>query len=167
MNMIIAFLILVVIGLAFLLWKNFQKFELGQKVATQREQIREEDKVLDFHLGDVLSLYTGKDLSPRGIAGIHRILNFLHGQELYDYQLSDKATEALPWITLHHPEFAELKFEDTELPAYWAEWLDDQITRFGATVTLHPIPLDQLKPVSHKEAWEQAKKSNKEKIERI
>lgn len=146
---------------AWFLWKKSSTWEKTQIVTTRREQIIAEEQVLDFPLGDVLSLYTGKILSPRGVAGIHRLLNFLYGQELYDFQLSEKGDEALPWITEQYPDFATLKFENTEQPAYWAEWLDDQISRFGMTVIIRPIPIDRLKPQTNREAWSEAKQHEK------
>lgn len=157
----------ILIAIAFFLtYKRFRLWEKSQIVDTRREEIRKEDQVLDFPLGDVLSLYTGKTLS--GVAGIHRLLNFLYGQELYDFQLSEKADEALPWITQQYPSFANLRFENTEQPAYWAEWLDDRITEFGMTINIRPIPIEQLKPQTNREAWAEAKKHEKlSKIENI
>lgn len=92
-----------------------------------------------FHIGDVLSAYTGILLSPTGMDGIYSILNFLHRDNLFTHQLPRASRDArghleksLPWIT-----GLDCKEVTTD---NWKERLKTYEGRYGTTHLLTPIP---------------------------
>jgi len=50
-----------------------------------------------FHLGDILSITTGKLVSLQNIDGVFEILNFMTGDGLHMHQLSRVADECKPF----------------------------------------------------------------------
>lgn len=58
----------------------------------------------EFHLGDVLSITTGRLISPRGIEGVYDILRFMTGQDLFTHQLPRAMTEMKPRLLAQHPQ---------------------------------------------------------------
>lgn len=59
--------------------------------------------IRDFHLGDVLSVTSGRLLAPAGMGAVYQILNHLTGQELYTHQLPRAADECKPSLIRQHP----------------------------------------------------------------
>jgi hypothetical protein len=57
----------------------------------------------DFHIGDVLSITTGRLLAPAGMDAVYRILNHLTGGHLYTHQLPRAADECKPSLIRQHP----------------------------------------------------------------
>ena len=47
----------------------------------------------DFHIGDILSVTTGRLVSPRRMDGVYDILNFMTGDNLFTHQLPRAARE--------------------------------------------------------------------------
>lgn len=56
-----------------------------------------------FHIGDVLSVTTGRLLSPEHIGGIYKILNFLTEDNLFTHQLPRATRDCRPWLLRRHP----------------------------------------------------------------
>lgn len=59
---------------------------------------------MKFPLGDVLSITTGRLVSPTGMDGVYQILNHLTGDNLFTHQLPRACTWAAPLLTAAHPE---------------------------------------------------------------
>lgn len=59
-----------------------------------------------FHLGDVLSIATGRLVSSRGMDGVYDILNFMTGDSLYTHQLPRACKECRPYLLEQFPELA-------------------------------------------------------------
>jgi hypothetical protein len=75
-----------------------------------------------FHLGDILSITTGKLLSPSKMDGVYSILNFMTGQELYTHQLGRAAEVCKPYLEGYYPQFKGIEYnKSTDIPV--AEWL--------------------------------------------
>ena len=71
-----------------------------------------------FHIGDVLSVTTGRLVSARHIDGVYDILNFLTGDNLYTHQLPRAMEECKPWLRSMFPAL----MEDSEgMPEHLAE----------------------------------------------
>jgi hypothetical protein len=56
-----------------------------------------------FHIGDVLSLTTGRLVSPQAMDGVHEILDFLTGNKLWTHQLPRACEECHPWLRSQFP----------------------------------------------------------------
>lgn len=91
----------------------------------------------DFHLGDVLTVLTGRMLSPRGMDGVYDILDFLTGGSLLTHQLVRALSECRGPLLAQHPDLAGV---DVPELAQVAEWLDEQVARFGETRTVATVP---------------------------
>lgn len=94
-----------------------------------------------FHLGDVLSVTTGRLVSNRHMDGIYDVLNWMTSDDLYTHQLPRAMDEAKPEVLRQHPDLADLP-----VPADFAgkadveAWLAEQVARFGEYRDLTPLP---------------------------
>ena len=94
-----------------------------------------------FDLGDVLSITTGKLVSPRHIEGVYDILNYMTRDNLFTHQLPRARQECAPWLLRQHPQLAEVDAESVT-PDNFREWLERQSEMFGAALVVEPIPQD-------------------------
>jgi hypothetical protein len=92
-----------------------------------------------FHVGDVLSITTGRLVSPRHIDGVYDILNFMTGDNLFTHQLPRALNECRPHLLEQLPQ---LKATDASgvTSENLQKWLDEQVVRFGEQLTVHDIP---------------------------
>lgn len=95
-------------------------------------------KSRDFHLGDILSITTGRLVSPRHVGGVYDILNFLTGDNLFTHQLPRAERECKPYVLKQHPCLKEIDASPVT-PDNWRAWLDRQIETFGETLPIEPI----------------------------
>jgi len=98
-----------------------------------------------FHLGDILSITTGRVVSPDRIGGIYNILNFMTGDDLFTHQLPRASDECRPALLAQHPDLAAVEppadFDDEE--HVW-RWLAEQSAVYGETRDVLPLtPSDQ------------------------
>lgn len=96
----------------------------------------------DFHLGDILSVTTGRLVSPRLIEGVYDILNWMTGENLFTHQLPRVGREAAPVLLAMHPQLAEITGDDVT-GENWREWLADKVARFGETLPVPKMNADQ------------------------
>ena len=73
--------------------EDAELMKLGPLVEEQAE-----DGSRRFHIGDVLSITTGRLVSPRGIEGIYDILGYMTDDSPYTTQLGRFAEECLPYL---------------------------------------------------------------------
>lgn len=71
-----------------------------------------------FHIGDILSITTGRLVSPRHIDGVYDILNWMTGDNLFTHQLPRAAGEC-------------------------AEWLAEQVRQHGETREVAPLAAEE------------------------
>lgn len=90
----------------------------------------------DFHLGDILSITTGKLVSPRHIEGVYDILNWMSGEQLFTHQLPRVMREAAPVLLRAHPALEAVK-PTTLSPEDVAPWLAEQVAAIGEML---PVP---------------------------
>ena len=64
-----------------------------------------------FHLGDVLSITTGRLVSPRHIDGVYDILNFMTGDNLFTHQLPRASDECKPYLVEQFPQLATTEMD--------------------------------------------------------
>jgi hypothetical protein len=95
--------------------------------------------VQDFHLGDILSITTGRLVSLRHMSGVYGILNFMTQDDLYTHQLIIAGPIMKDPIFEQHPWLQEVvvadDFEFTNDHHVYT-WLDDMINLYGQ---YHPL----------------------------
>jgi hypothetical protein len=92
-----------------------------------------------FHIGDILSITTGRLVSPRHVEGVYDILNYMTGDNLFTHQLPRASRECEPYLLKQHPQLANVDSSGVT-PETWRMWLDTQIATFGETLPVEPLP---------------------------
>ena len=95
----------------------------------------------EFHLGDILSITTGRLVSPRHVEGIYDILNFMTRDNLFTHQLPRACDECKPYLLGQHPQLKEVDASKVGRDN-WQEWLAEQVTAFGEHLSVEQIPMD-------------------------
>lgn len=96
-----------------------------------------------FHLGDVLTITTGRLVSPRHVSGIYDILNFMTGDDLFTHQLPRAMEECQGPLLKQHPDLKAIEVPDdfgNDPQAAVAAWLAEQVAIFGETRDVSPLP---------------------------
>jgi len=117
-----------------------------------------------FHLGDILTITTGRLVSPRHMEGVYDILNWMTGDNLFTHQLPRAIGECERPLLAQHPDLAAVvvpeEFGDgTEEGVKRAvdEWLAKQVAAYGETREVAPLrpedhtrihPLDEFEIVA-------------------
>ena len=96
------------------------------------------DTQREFHLGDILSITTGKLLAPFGMDGVYDILDFMCNTNLYTHQLVRASDKCIPYIFQQHPQLAKIDMSDFT-GANWFAWLQKQINKYGKTLVIKRI----------------------------
>lgn len=92
-----------------------------------------------FHLGDVLSMTTGKNLSPTDMDGVYRIAQHLAGGAVWTHQLGRVMRESRPHILAQFP-FMEPVTGDDVTPENRERWLDVMVETLGEWFDVAPMP---------------------------
>jgi len=93
-----------------------------------------------FHLGDILSIITGRLVSPRHIDGVHDILNWMTGDNLFTHQLPRACAECAPGLLAQHPSLADVETPgDFTSEAQVTEWLETQMAWLGRELPVSPL----------------------------
>lgn len=105
-----------------------------------------------FHIGDILSITTGRLVSPRHMEGVYEILNYMTGDNLFTHQLPRASNECKPHLLRQHPKLADAdvspldKLADDTAPdarrSLIDGWMRMQVAAFGETLLVEPIPQD-------------------------
>ena len=99
----------------------------------------------EFHLGDILSISTGRLISPRGMGGVYDILNYMTGDDLFTHQLPRAAGECKPYLLDQMPWLAEIQLVDDffgDEVEDWGVWLLCQVAERGAHHPVWTTPMD-------------------------
>lgn len=100
------------------------------------------DAIQEFHVGDVLSVTTGRLIGPGSMGGVYQVLDHMEGWSHFTHQLPAAAERMLPEILAQHPAFDN---EELRVPEGWfssvvdqdtaqdraAEWVNAVRERFG------------------------------------
>ena len=92
-----------------------------------------------FHLGDVLSITTGKLISPRHMEGIYEILNFMTRDTLFSNQLPRARKECAPHLLRQHPQLAGVTIEGVTKENF-KQALEDLCAEYGETLLVTQLP---------------------------
>lgn len=84
----------------------------------------------EFHLGDILSITTGRIFSTSGMGGIYAILNFMTGEKLFTNQLPRTSDTCKPSLFKQFPHLEELDTSEVNKDNY-QDFLNKQIEQFG------------------------------------
>jgi hypothetical protein len=87
-----------------------------------------------FHLGDILSVTTGRLVSLKHIEGVYNILNFMTGESLYTHQLIIASPMMREPIFEQHPWLRNIKVaKDFEFAddKHVYSWLEDMVDAWG------------------------------------
>ena len=96
----------------------------------------------DFHLGDVLSVTTGNLLSPEGIGGVYKILNWMTGESMFTHQIPRIIGEARQVVLRQHPQLADVDASGVNGDNF-RQWLGEQVARFGEVLPIEPMTADE------------------------
>src|SRR3990170_796891 len=92
-----------------------------------------------FHLGDILSITTGRLVSKRHIEGVYDILNFMTRDNLYTHQLPRASRECAPVLLVQHPQLAAVTGDEVTQENFKA-WLEDRCAEFGEELLVTQMP---------------------------
>jgi hypothetical protein len=95
-----------------------------------------------FHLGDVLTITTGRLVAPRHMAAVYDLLDFMTGDSLFTHQLPRAAGECGPALLTQHPHLREVAVpEEFTDESHVDQWLAEQVGLFGAELPVRPLSL--------------------------
>jgi hypothetical protein len=94
----------------------------------------------DFHIGDILSITSGKLVSPRHIGGVYDILNWMTGDNLMTHQLPRASRECEVPLREQHPDLAAVEVPDSvNSEESLLFWLAEQTATYGETRPVQPL----------------------------
>lgn len=92
------------------------------------------------HLGDVLSITTGRFFAPGGFGDVHALLDFMTGDTLFTHQIPRACEECAPALLRQFPVLAEVQvpaeFPDT---AAVDRWLAERVAEYGEHFDVAPL----------------------------
>jgi hypothetical protein len=100
-----------------------------------------------FHIGDLLSITTGKLVSPRHMEGIYDILNFMTSDNLFTHQLPRACEECKPFLLEQMPWLSEITAEKVNSDN-WESWLAKMVEKYGESHEIKPIPTNSHKKIN-------------------
>lgn len=109
-----------------------------------------------FHLGDVLSITTGRLVSPDQIGGIYNILGWMSGKDLHTHQLPRVGEEATPTLLAAFPELADIEVPEDINAETLDAWLKSLEPKYGTYRDVPRMPegehfrIDPLLELQHK-----------------
>lgn len=97
-----------------------------------------------FHIGDILSVMTGRLVSPTGVDGLRRFADYLAGEPLMTHQLARLITEAQPVLAEQHPDLVTVTIpEDIMGETKVLAWLHGVVQIHGYRRPVTPLTPDQ------------------------
>lgn len=97
----------------------------------------------EFDIGTILSVMTGRLVSPDSMGGVHALCDHLAGEALMTHQLTRVVWEAESWLREQFPDLAGIGIPDDfggSMEAVLA-WLDGIAAEYGQTRMVRPLPL--------------------------
>jgi hypothetical protein len=85
----------------------------------------------DFHLGDILSVTTGKLVAPSGMDGVYAIMSYMTGTDLFTHQLPRAALPCALALLKQHPALGEIEAPEFAQPEDVPAWLAVQVAKYG------------------------------------
>lgn len=116
-----------------------------------------------FDLGDILSVTTGILMSPDGMKGVYRILNYMTGDDLFMPQLPRVSLEMTLVIFEQHPQLQDIQAEEMESEDVW-KFLNKMKSIYGDSLPIIPCGIFQHQKIDPQEEAEQIMKGKEDKI---
>jgi len=91
-----------------------------------------------FHVGDVLSVTTGKLLGPNKMDGLYEILRHLCGESIYTHQIPRVLPQCGPLVLKQHPQLAAVTGDGVTAESY-QQWLAGVVAEFGELLDIEPL----------------------------
>ena len=91
-----------------------------------------------FHIGDVLSVTTGRLVSPRHVYGLCDILDFMTGDVIYTHAIGRASKDCKPFLLAEHPSLAAITGDEVTREN-WQEWLAKMVAEFGEHLEVSKI----------------------------
>lgn len=105
-----------------------------------------------FHIGDIISGYTGVLMTHNGIGAMYELYNFLTGESLMTHQLPRVGRELKPLIAHQLPFLRSVDVSEVNTEN-WQEWLALYVNKFGEYHSLVPVAQSAI---TKKDALEEA-----------
>lgn len=98
----------------------------------------------EFHIGDVISVATGRLVSLRHIEGVYDVCDFMTGENLMTHQLPRASRECEPSLREQHPGLTAEHIPPIKSREDAEAWLTSLYPKYGETVTV-----TKLDPADH------------------
>ena len=93
-----------------------------------------------FHLGDILSITTGKLVTKDGkMDGIYKILSFMTDSSIKTHQIPRAIKTCQPYLLKQHTQLESVDASRVS-KKNGNEWLQKQIEKFGEYLEVKPLP---------------------------
>jgi hypothetical protein len=92
-----------------------------------------------FHLGDMLSITTGRLVAQDKMDALYRLLNFMTDDSLFTHQLPRAAEECAPELVRQFPWLADIECPDFTDPAEVPPWVAAQVAERGEFHEVAPL----------------------------
>lgn len=103
----------------------------------------------NFHLGDILSVTTGRFLCPAGVDGLYDLLGFMTGETLFTHQLPRASRQCEQPLKDQLPALAGIVVpDDLDGKEAYEAWLADQVQTFGEYHPVTPLPEADVRRVN-------------------
>jgi hypothetical protein len=94
-----------------------------------------------FHLGDLVSVYTGILVSPDRMGGVHNVVDFVTGGIHFTHQLKRACEVVAPELLRQHPWLDDVDVpDDFASEAEVTAWLAVVATQYGERHTVTALP---------------------------
>lgn len=98
------------------------------------------DNARTFHLGDILSVTTGRLVSPTHMTGISKLLDHLTSDNVFTHQIPRVVRECQPSLLAQHPDLSHVEVpEEFTGQEHVETWLAAQVARFGEFLPVAPL----------------------------
>jgi hypothetical protein len=97
-------------------------------------------KFNDFHIGDILTITSGKLVSPDHIDGVAHLLSYMTGEQVYRHQIPRLMEEAKPVLLAQHPALVDIDVpDDLNSRERVMDWLSTVTEQYGDKLQVIPM----------------------------
>jgi hypothetical protein len=102
-----------------------------------------------FHIGDLITVVTGRLVSPNHIGGVYEVCDHVTGEAHMTHQLPRASKTVTPWLIDQHPWLADITVPDFDIPEdapreaaerIVAEWLSGPAAHYGEHHEVKAMP---------------------------
>ncbi|GAB3251842.1 DUF7736 domain-containing protein [Kineosporia babensis] len=95
----------------------------------------------DFHVGDLISVHSGRLVSPRHVDGLYDLLGWMTGDNLMTHQLPSASRIAQPYLEDQHPWLKDVTVPDwINSQATLEKWLSEIVPVLGEMHAVEQMP---------------------------